>query len=150
MKAATKLLLKLRKNAEHVVVSHKKYRAAKLNKCFQNAAFYSAANKEVEIVSGWLVGDDYLDLGTVFVPHYWLRHKPTAFYYDTSPSATEDIQNYEYVLDMDIYRFANQTSYVPPPVIVRENGLFEVRVADSNFVSIKSIDVENLYSLVRD
>jgi hypothetical protein len=149
MKAATKLLLTLREKAEHVVVLHKKYRAAKLNKCFQNAAFYSAANKDFEVVSGWLVGDNYLDLGTVFVPHYWLRHKTANVYYDTSPSAPNDIQNYEYVLDMDIYRFANQKSYVPPPVIVRANGLLEVRVDDSNFVSIKSINVENLYSLVR-
>ena len=149
MKAATKLLLKLRKNAEHVVVSHKKYRAAKLNKCFQNAAFYSAANKEFEIVSGWLVGDDYLDLGTVFVPHYFLKHKPSGVYYDTSPTAPDDIQCYEYVLDMDIYKLANRTSYVPPPVIVRENGLLEVRVAAAEFVSVKEIDIEHLYSLIR-
>ena len=50
---------------------------------------------------------------------------------------------------MDIYRFANQTSYVPPPVIVRENGVLEVRVAASKFVSVKEIHVEHLYSLVR-
>jgi hypothetical protein len=149
MKAATKLLLKLRKNAEYVVVSHKKYRAAKLNKCFQNSAFFSAANKEFEVVSGWLVGDDYLDLGTVFVPHYFLKHKPSGIYYDTSPTAPDDIQSYEYVLDMDIYRYANRTSYVPPPVIVRENGLLEVRVAATEFVNVEEIDVEHLYSLVR-
>jgi hypothetical protein len=150
MKAATKLLLSLRQNAEHVDVLHKKYRAAKINRCFQNSAFYSAANKDYEVVSGWLVGDDYLDLGTVFVPHYFLKHKQSAIYYDTSPTAPDDIQSYEYVLDMDIYRYANRTSYVPPPVIVRKNGLLEVRVAESNFVSVSEIDIQNLYALVRN
>jgi hypothetical protein len=150
MKAATKFLLTLRENAEHVVVLHKKYRAAKVNRCFQNAAFFSAANKEFKVVSGWLVGDDYLDSGIVFVPHYFLIHKPSGIYYDTSPTAPDDIQNYEYVLDMDIYRFASRTSYVPPPVILRKNGLLEVRIAESNFVSVPEIDIEKLYALVRN
>jgi hypothetical protein len=149
MKEATKILLSLRPNSEFVQAQPKKQRGAKLNKCFNNAALFSANNKEYSVVSGWLVGDNFHQLGTVFVPHYWLIHTPSGSYFDTSPTAIEDIQDYEYVKDMDIYRYLNRTSYVPPPVILREDGSLQVRLSESHFVDVTSIDIEHLYSLVR-
>ena len=149
MKEATKILLSLRPNSEFIEAQPKKYRGAKLNKCFNNAALYSASNKEYSIVSGWLVGDNFHQLGTVFVPHYWLIHIPSGNYFDTSPTAIEDIQEYEYVKDMDIYRYLTRTSYVPPPVILREDGNLQVRISETQFLDVNSIDIEHLYSLVR-
>jgi hypothetical protein len=150
MKEATKLLLSLRENSKFVEVQPKKYRGAKLNKCFQNAAFFSADKKEYSIVSGWLVGDHFESTGTVFVPHYWLEHTPSNVYYDTSPTALNDTQFYDYILDMDIYKHLTQTSYVPPPVVVRENGSLQARLNDGRFIGIEKIDVLELYQLVRN
>lgn len=150
MKDATEILLSLRPNSEFVQAQPKKYRGAKLNKCFNNAAFFSANNKEYSIVSGWLVGDNFHQLGTIFVPHYWLIHTPSGNYFDTSPTAIEDIQEYEYVKDMDIFRHVTRTSYVPPPVILKEDGKLQVRLSESQFVDVKCIDIEHLFSLVRN
>jgi len=150
MKEATKILLSLRPNSEFVHAQAKKQRSAKLNKCFNNAALFSANNKEYSIVSGWLIGDNFHQLGTVFIPHYWLIHTPSGNYFDTSPTAIKDIQEYEYVKDMDIYRQVTRTSYVPPPVILREDGKLQVRLSETHLVDVNSIDIEHLFSLVRN
>jgi len=150
MKPSTSLLISLRDKSKLVDVKKKKWRGGKANKCFQNAAFFSADRKEYEIVSGWLVGDHFESLGTVFVPHYWVLHTPSGEYFDTSPTAEEDIQLYEYVLDMDIYLNLTQTSYVPPPVILRESGLLQVRLSETQLIDIETIDIRHLYSLIRN
>ena len=149
MKDATKLLLSLRPDSELIEARPKKYRGAKLNKCFQNAAHFSANKKEYSIVSGWLVGDKFDRVGTIFVPHYWLFHAPTGAYFDTSPTAIHDIQDFDYVKDMDIMKFLTRTSYIPPPVLLRPDGRLKVRISESNLVDIDHIDVQYLYSLVR-
>ena len=150
MKPSTSLLLSLRHNSKLVDVKKKKWRGGKLNRCFQNAAFFSADKKDYEIVSGWLVGDNFQGVGTVFIPHYWVLHTPSGEYFDTSPMAGEDIQLYEYVLDMDIYLNLTQISYVPPPVILRESGRLQVRISETQLVDIETIDIRHLYSLIRN
>lgn len=150
MKDTTKKLLSLRANTKLVQVEPKKFRGAKLNKCFQNAAFYCAANKEYSIISGWLVGDNFDRLGTVLVPHYWLIHEPSGFYYDTSPSSPADIQEYEYVIDMEIYFKANEKSYVPPPVFLKQDGSLCTRLQNGVIVTLETIDIQKLYDLVRN
>jgi len=150
MKRSTETLLSLRDNSKLVEVKKKKWRGGKLNKCFQNAAFFSADKKDYEIVSGWLVGDNFENLGVAFIPHYWVLHTPSNEYFDTSPTAEEDIQLYDYVLDMDIYLNLTQTSYVPPSVILRESGLLQARLSETKFVDIDTIDVSHLYSLKKD
>ena len=150
MKDATKLLLSLRKNSKLVQVEPKKYRGGKPNKCFQNSAFFSADKKEYQIVSGWLVGDYFKEVGTMFIPHYWVEHVPDGVYFDTTPKDPNQTQEFEYVLDMDIYKHLTQTSYIPPPVIVRDNGSLQARLEDGRCVNIKKIDVLELYKLIRN
>ena len=94
--------------------------------------------------------DYWLKLRRFFFHHYWFIHTPSGNYFDTSPTAVEDIQEYEYVKDMDIYRHVTRTSYVPPPVILREDGNLQVRLNETQFIDVNSIDIEHLYSLVRD
>ena len=149
MKPSTSLLISLRDKSKLVDVKKKKWRRGKANRCFQNAAFFSADRKGFEIVSGWLVGDNFEGLGTVFLPHYWVLHTPSGEYFDTTPTAEEDIQLYEYVLDMDIYLNLTRTSYVPPPVRLRESGILQVRLSETQFVDIETIDIKHLYSLIR-
>ena len=117
--------------------------------CFQNAATYSANKNEYSIVSGWKVGDFFASVGTILVPHYWLIHDETGIYYDTSPNHPDDNQNYEYVVDMDIYKNVTRTSYIPPAVLVTEGGLLQARLGEKRFYEIDKIDVVELYSLVR-
>lgn len=149
MKEATDKLLSLRPTSTHVEVKPKKYKAGKPNLCFQNAAIYAATRDGYEIVSGWMIGDYVSGFGTILVPHYWLLHESSGEYFDTTPRASGDVQNYEYVVDMEIYRHVTQTSYIPPSVVLRENGAIQARIDMGKFVDLKNIDIPQLFNLVR-
>ena len=149
MKKATNLLLSLRKNAELVLVESLNYKAAKSNKCFQNAAYFCESRNGFAIVSGWLVGDDFGSKGTVLIPHYWVKEIEKNKYFDTTPKNKEDTQSYEYVLDLDIFRYGTATSYLPPPVFIFPDNKLKVRLNQNNYIPLNGIDVEELYSLRR-
>jgi hypothetical protein len=149
MKEATRLLLSHRSDSKLVDVAPKKYRGGKINKCFQNTAIFTASRKEYSVVSGWLVGDDFGSYGTVLIPHYWVYHSQSDLYFDVTPFSPIDNQKYEYVIDMEIYFQANQTSYLPPPVIVYSDGSLFTRLTESIKIQIDTIDVQQLYDLDR-
>ena len=150
MKNATALLLALRPSASVVEVKPKKYKAGKENLCFQNAAIFAATREGYELVSGWMVGDTEPGFGTILVPHYWVIHITSGEYFDTTPRAAGDDQNYEYVVDMDIYKYVTQTSYIPPAVILREDGSIQARMKTRHYVDLQRIDILELYKLVRN
>jgi hypothetical protein len=150
MKPQTQKLLSLRTNSLFVEVKPLKYRAGKPNMCFQNASIYEATRDGYEVVSGWMIGDLTKNFGAICVPHYWLKHLESDEYFDPTPRAVGDEQNYEYIVDMDIYKHVTRTSYIPPPVVIREDGSIQARLGMNRYINLNKIEILELYMLVRD
>ena len=103
MKQATKRLLKLREDAQHILrVEQTAHAHAKPNHCFQNAVAENRRSGN-RIVAGWIVGDyhKHIDQSPIMF-HFW-NCDDDGNHYDTTPLANDLQQCFEYVRDDAVY-----------------------------------------------
>ena len=114
MKKATRTLLKFRPNSKHVLVEEVRFDGALENYCYQNSVKLAETNEEdLLVVSGWMVGDYLGERGTAIIPHYWVLNTKSRKYYDPTPKPENNMQQYEYVEDFDIFEHGSERSILP-------------------------------------
>ena len=150
MKKATRILLKHRPKAQFITVENVILEGALANHCYQNAVKFADMNeKDLLVVSGWLVGDFFGERGTAVIPHYFVANEKTRKYYEPTPF--NDRQNYEYVLDIEIMTLRNGKAILPLPLKITANGLLQARSDDGKrYIDLHAIDITELYRLVED
>lgn len=148
MRKATRILLSHRPQSNLVSVIPVDLNGAKLNYCYQNAFALANSNQnDMCVVSGWLVGEFWNEHGTAIIPHYWVYNEKSKKYLDPTPKNPNDFQMYEYVIDIDIFRYARKNTTLPFPMRILEDGKVQVRQANGIFIDISKVDVEELYSM---
>ena len=149
MKKATRLFLKQRPDAEYVIVEEVKLDGAITNHCYQNSQKLAETNEtDLTIVSGWMVGDYYGVRGTPIVPHYWVFNEKTNLYYDPTPKPENNLQNFDYVKDLDIFRYGSVDAYLPLALKLLSNGKWQARnLLGTGYIDLDKVDVEQLYKL---
>jgi hypothetical protein len=151
MRKATRTFLSHRPNAKLVSVALVDVEGTKANHCYQNSCLLADSNeKEMLVVSGWLVGEFFGDKGTSVVPHYWVYNEVTKQYFDPTPINPNDRQSYEYVVDWDIFRNGNEKSILPLPLRILGNGQLQARLLSGAFKDLESFDMAQLFSLRED
>ena len=149
MKKATRILLNHRPNAKHVLVEKVYVEDALQNHCYQNAIKLADTNeKDMIIVSGWLVGDFFGERGTAIIPHYFVVNIKTRKYYDATPLNANDKQSYEYVRDIEIMTYSHKKAVLPLTLKLTADGLFKARSDDGKyFYDLDKIEIAELYAL---
>ena len=148
MKKATRNLLKLRTAAKLVAVEKIDVEDAIANQCYQNACKYADSNeKELLVMSGWLVGDFLNERGTALIPHYWVVNEVTKKHYDPTPKNINDSQSYEYVMDFDILEFGYGKGMLPYPLRMLADGTVQVKHNDGRYQILSKIDVQEIYKM---
>ena len=148
MKKATRTLLKLRESSQLVSVESIDIEGTVANQCYQNSCKFADSNeKELIVMSGWLVGDFLGERGTALIPHYWVVNEVTKKHYDPTPKNIDDKQSYEYVMDFDIMKFGYEKSMLPYPLRLLGDGTIQVRHNDGRYQNLSKIDVQEIYNL---
>ncbi len=149
MKKATRLFLKQRPNTQYVIVEEVKLDEALTNHCYQNAVKFAKTNEaDFIVVSGWLIGDYFYELGTPLIPHYWVCDKKINKYYDPTPKHKDNTQNFDYVEDFDIFKYGNEQDYLPLSLKLLDDGRWQARNENgTGYVDLEKLDVEQLYKL---
>ena len=149
MKKATRLFLKQRPDAEYVIVEEVKLDGAIANHCYQNAQKLAETNEtDLMIISGWMVGDYYGERGTPIIPHYWVLNEKTNLYYDPTPKPENNLQNFDYVKDLDIFKYGSMDAYLPLSLKLLSNGQWQARnELGTGYIDLDKVDVEELYKL---
>jgi hypothetical protein len=149
MKKATRTLINNRPNSKYVTVEDVNLEGTLENHCYQNSVKLSDTNeKDLIVVSGWLVGDFLGEKGTAIIPHYWVLNEKTKKYYDPTPKPKNNKQSYEYVEDFDIFQYGNEHSILPLSLKLTSDGKFKARSNDgTHYIDLDKLDVQELYQL---
>jgi hypothetical protein len=151
MRKATRIFLTHRPKAKFVDVALVEREGTKPNHCYQNACLLADSNeKEMMVVSGWLVGEFFGDKGTSVVPHYWVFNEVTKKHFDPTPLNPNDRQTYEYVEDLEIFLNGNEKAILPLPLRILANGQLQVRLTNGNFGDLERFDMTELFLLRND
>ena len=145
MKKSTFEFIKNRKNAEIVNVKTIYHKAARHNMCVQNCFNFTKKNSRYISVSGWIIGDEFEDSGTAIIPHYWLQNVITKEYFDPTPQLHP--QQWDYVLDSEVFRKARKNKYVPAPLNFGADEIFRAVTKNIEFVEIPDLEITRLYAL---
>jgi hypothetical protein len=145
MKVVTKKFIELRSDCALVDVVKIKQRGAKPNNCFFNSLKLSSKDKKYRLQSGWLVGDDFGNFGTMFIAHYWVIDTTTNIEYDPTPKNLNDYQIYEYIYDPLIFKKSTPKNYMPFPLRLLPNNQFQIAVGNEVYKDITSIDLDELF-----
>lgn len=149
MKKATRLFLKQRPDAKHVYVEVVKFDGALANHCYQNAQKLVETNEaELMLICGWIIGDYHGERGTPIIPHYWVFNEQMNRYYDPTPKPEKNIQEYDYVIDLDILRYGSTNANLPLALKLLNNGKWQARnLLGTGYIDLDKVDVEQLYKL---
>ncbi len=148
MRKATRTFLSHRPKSKLVDVALVDVEGTKPNHCYQNSCLLADSNeKEMLVVSGWLVGEYFGESGTSVVPHYWVYNEVTKKYFDPTPINSNDRQTYEYVVDWEIFQNGNEKSILPLPLRILGNGQLQVRMTSGEFKDLESFIMAQLFSL---
>ena len=148
MKPSSEVFLRQRPGCTAVRVTPRKLHGAVSKQCFQNCfALCNAKPQRYTLRSGWLVGDDLGALGTIFIPHYWVFNSKTDKHLDPTPRAPGDVQDYEYLLDMDILRQITPAHVLPVPLRLNADQRFEAIVPQGVGPVLESMDIAYLFTL---
>ena len=151
MRKATRTFLTHRPKAKLVEVKLVDFDGTKPNHCYQNSCLLADSNeKEMMVVSGWLIGEFLGDKGTSVVPHYWVFNEVTKKYFDPTPLNHNERQSYEYVVDWEIFKNGNEKSILPLPLRILANGQLQVRLTNGEFRDLEKFDMAELFSLRDD
>lgn len=147
MKKVSRLLCERKETLRHVSVGYLKFDGAKPNHCLENAISYADKHPgQAVVVSGWLVGDFLKDKGTAIIPHYWIYSKTDNAYYDTTPKNLLDGQDYDYLIDREIFQNEFSDSHMPVPLNMTADGALFAVTSKGN-VPIADLDIKKLYQL---
>ena len=104
MKQATRRLLKMRPGARLIPkVEYKPHPDSKPNQCYANSVAEQDRSGN-NIVAGWVVGNYFKDLDSTPVMFHFWNQDSNGLDYDTTPEvAGESNQQYEFVIDSDVY-----------------------------------------------
>ncbi|MBU3738071.1 MAG: hypothetical protein FGM55_03850 [Rhodoferax sp.] len=148
MKPASARFLRQRPDCRVVEVARLQVAWAAPNACVGNSALLQAMDPEVwSVQAGWMVGDDFGELGTVFVPHYWVVDTRTGQAADPTPRAAGDHQAYDYLLDPEMLRYASRDHPLPAPFWLDAQGDFVVMVHGGRFERLMALSTAYLYTL---
>ena len=149
MKKATRQFLKQRPKAEYVRVKEIEFEGALVNHCFQNALNYISTNEaDLTLACGWMIGDYFGPRGTPIIPHYWVLNGKTNKHYDPTPKPKNNIQTFEYVMDLDILIYGKNNVYLPLALKLLDNEVWQARNRQgTGYIDLEKVDVRELYEL---
>lgn len=149
MKKATRQFLKQRPKAEYVKVTEIEVKGALANHCFENALNYISTNEtELTLVCGWMVGDYFGVRGTPIIPHYWVFNVKTNQHFDPTPKPKNNIQTFEYVMDLDILIYGKNDAFIPLSLKLLDNEVWQARNKQgTGYIDLDKVDVRQLYEL---
>jgi len=149
MKKATRQFLKQRPKAEYVKVIEIEVKGALANHCFENALKYISSNEaDLTLVCGWMVGDYFGIRGTAIIPHYWVFNEKTNQHFDLTPKPKNNIQTFEYVMDLDIIIYGKNDAYIPLSLKLLDNEVWQARNKQgTGYIELDKVDVRQLYEL---
>jgi hypothetical protein len=154
MRKASRIFLKHRPNAKLVDVIPYSLEGAEPNLCYQNACKLADNNeKELLIVVGWVVGNYLKNYGTIIIPHFWVANEVTNKFYDPTPQHPNDKQSYEYIIDMEIFNFAEKKNneenftFLPLPLRILDNEKLQAKLKNGSFIDLDKFDLKMLFKL---
>jgi len=154
MRKASRNFLKHRPNAKLVEVIPYSLEKAEPNLCYENACALADSNeKELLVVVGWIVGNYFENFGTSIIPHFWVANEVTNKFYDPTPQHPNEKQSYEYIIDMEIFNFAEKKNnkenftILPLPLRILGNEKLQAKLKNGSFIDLDKFDLKMLFKL---
>ena len=149
MKKATRVFLKHRPAASIRTVHQQRLEEALPKRCFHNASIAVKQDKNLVVISGWLIGDYFGDNGTAIIPHYWVMNIVTREHFDPTPIVGGYTQSYDYVEDLEIFKYGSADNYIPSALNLQTNGRLRAVGSNGQYIDIERVDVKLLYKLAQ-